>query len=311
MTDDERPTGRDLVTQAIARFVPAGVESPRHDAEALLAWSAGLARWDAVLLGELDQHVAGRFRATVGRRAAREPLQHITGRAGFRHLDLEVGPGVFVPRPETEIMAGVAVDELHRLIEAGCANPIAVDLCTGSGAVALAMATEAPGCEVTGIEIAAEAHAYAQRNALRYAQRNALQSGGRVDFRLGDIEIAATDLLGRAQVVTANPPYIPLHAFESVAVEARDFDPPVALWSGSDGLDAIRVVAKVAADLLADGGLVLCEHADVQADTASAVFARSPDWWQIRRHRDLAGRPRFVTARRVCRSSPSAGTIGS
>ncbi|MGI8576503.1 MAG: peptide chain release factor N(5)-glutamine methyltransferase [Nocardioidaceae bacterium] len=291
----------DVLARAAAELAEAGVEAARHDAESLLAWSLGITRTGLMSIRELDCDTVQRFRVAIARRATREPLQHITGRAAFRYLDLEVGPGVFVPRPETELVAGQAIAELRRIIDGGVDSPVAVDLCTGSGPVALAMATEAPGCRVTGIEISALAHAYAERNA----------SGSGVEIRLGDIAEVSADLAGVADVVTANPPYIPLAAFESVAAEARDFDPPVALWSGVDGLDAIRVVAKVAARLLRAGGLVLCEHADAQGETAPDVFAASGDWTQIRDHLDLAGRPRFVTARRVCRSSARAGTIGS
>ena len=110
-------------------------------------------------------------------------------------------------------------------------------------------------------------------------------------------------------MITANPPYIPLTAFESVAPEVRDFDPPLALWSGADGLDAIRAVAEVGARLLVDGGLLVCEHADSQGDTAPAVFSRSGYWSQVRDNRDLSGRPRFVSARRVARGAVAAGTI--
>jgi release factor glutamine methyltransferase len=132
-----------------------------------------------------------------------------------------------------------------------------------------------------------------------------------VDLRLGDMADAVADLAAQAHVVTANPPYIPLAAFESVAAEVRDFDPAAALWSSEDGLAAIRVVAEVAARLLDDDGLVVCEHADVQGESAPAVFASSGDWREVRDHRDLTGRARFVTARRVSRRRASAGTIGT
>jgi release factor glutamine methyltransferase len=144
---------------------------------------------------------------------------------------------------------------------------------------------------VVAVEISAEAAAYAARNAGRFG----------VEVREGDMATAVDDLSGAVHVVTANPPYIPLEAFESVAREARDFDPPIALWSGADGLDAIKVVAAVASRLLVPGGLVLCEHADVQGEAAPAVFARSGDWHSVHDNPDLAGRPRFVSARRVPR----------
>ncbi len=294
-----------VLADATARLDAAGVESARHDAETLLGHVLGTGRSGLPRAGDLTADQAAEFESVVVRRTAREPLQHITGRAAFRYLDLEVGPGVFVPRPETEVLAGVAIDELNRLVDGGVEHPVALDLCTGSGALAVSMATEAAGSVVIAIELSEEAVAYARRNA----------AGHQVEVRLGDIADAADDLAGLVSVVTANPPYIPLTAWESVEAEVRDHDPAVALWSGEDGLDAIAVVAEVAARLLVDGGLIVCEHADVQGDTAAAIFATSGEWTAVRDNRDLAGRPRFVTARRaprsLSRSLPTAGTMTS
>lgn len=291
---------RDALADACDRLTSAGVDSARNDAEILLAHVLRVARPELTSHPNLDAAQSFAYEVLLDRRAAREPLQHLTGSTGFRYLDVEVGPGVFVPRPETEVMTGVAVDELRRLVSDGVGTPRAVDLCTGSGAIALALATEVPGTRVTGVEVAPEAYAYAVRNA------RLVES---VDMRLGDIAGAADDLAGTVHVVTANPPYIPLGAFESVAVEVRDFDPPVALWSGEDGLDAITVVAGIAARLLVDDGLVVCEHADVQGQAAQRVFAETGQFRQVRDHHDLAGRSRFVSARRVSRSVATAGTI--
>ncbi len=291
----------DALAGATRRLAAAGVESPRADAEVLLADVSGTARGSLSGLSRLSDETAAGFRAAVARRETREPLQHITGRAAFRYLDLEVGPGAFTPRSETEVMAGVAVDELNRLAMSGVASPLAVDLCTGSGAVAIAMATEVPVAKVVGVELSAAAH--------RFALRNARGSG--VDMRLGDIAVAVDDLAGAVHVVVANPPYIPLAAYEHVETEARDFDPPLALWSGVDGLDMIALVADVAARLLVADGLVACEHADLQGEAALALFAATGNWTSLRDHRDLADRPRFVTARRVARGSRSAGTMSS
>ncbi|MBA3233812.1 MAG: peptide chain release factor N(5)-glutamine methyltransferase [Propionibacteriales bacterium] len=295
------------MTHPVAEALVAGVDqlrhaavpSARHDAEALLAHVLQTTRLRVYRSNPLNAAQQTSYQELLDRRAAREPLQHLLGSAAFRYRDLAVGPGVFVPRPETEVMAGVAIDELRQVIDSGVAHPRAVDLCTGSGAVAVAMATEALGSLVTGVELSAEAAAYAARNA----------AGHHVEIRIGDMaDTDLADLRGQVSVVTANPPYIPLTAFESVDVEAREFDPPMALWSGDDGLDAIKVVAQVAAQLLVDGGLVTCEHADVQDESAPAVFASSGEWTEVRDHRDLAGRPRFVTARRARRSRRGANT---
>jgi release factor glutamine methyltransferase len=296
---NSRSRVRDLLADATEGLLEAGVESPRHDAETLLAWVLGIPRRGLGTAAAPTPAQKEAFAAALARRSSREPLQHITGTAGFRYLDLEVGAGVFVPRPETEVLAGEAVAELRALVGRGMAEPRAVDLCTGSGAVAAALASEVPEARVTAVELSPQAWAFAVRNTRPYG----------VDVRLGDIAYSVDDLAGHVEVVTANPPYIPLEAFESVATEARDFDPPLALWSGEDGLDAIRSVAEVAARLLVDGGRVLCEHADSQGEAAPAVFAAAGHWRQVRDHADLSGRPRFVSARRAPRRPGSAGTI--
>ncbi|MBA8795552.1 release factor glutamine methyltransferase [Friedmanniella endophytica] len=275
-----------LLREARARLVAAGIDagSAAHDARTLLAHVLGVEPSALLLRSAVAPADAAAFDVLLARRAAREPLQHLTGRAWFRHVELAVGPGVFVPRPETELLAGWAIAAC-----AGRQRPVVVDLCTGSGAVAAALADEVPGARVHAVELSEEAAAYAARNL----------AGRAVDLRIGDLADAFPELDGTVDVVTANPPYIPLEAWESVAVEARDHDPALALFSGPDGLDAIRVVARVAARLLRPGGVVGCEHADVQGRSAPAVFARTGDFTDVRDHRDLNDRPRWTTARRV------------
>jgi release factor glutamine methyltransferase len=258
------------------------VESPRRDAELLLAHVLDVGLGQLPLVREVGAAEVAAYDELVARRAEREPLQHLTGTAAFRYVDLRVGPGVFVPRPETELLAGWAVAEALRL-----ERPVVVDLCTGSGAIARAVADEVPAAEVHAVELDAAAHAWAQRNL----------HGTGVDLRHGDLRDAFGDLLGTVDVVVCNPPYIPLEAWESVAPEARDHDPHLALFSGDDGLDAIRVLAQRAAALLRPGGVVGVEHADVQGDSAPAVFSAAGHWTEVRDHPDLAGRPRYVTAR--------------
>ena len=153
-----------LLVEATARLLAAGVRSPRHDAEVLAAQVLGVSRGALSSVRVLTPAQQDAFDAVVRRRESREPLQHITGRAGFRYLDLEVGPGVFIPRPETEVMTGVAVDELRRLVAAGT-SPVAADLCSGSGAVAIALATEVVPSRVVALELSPDAAAYAERNA--------------------------------------------------------------------------------------------------------------------------------------------------
>lgn len=277
---------RSLLAAAVRRLEEAGVGSPEYDARELLAHVLDVPRPRLALVDEVDPDAEERFAALVARRAAREPLQHLLGTAAFRYVELAVGPGVFVPRPETEALAGWGVDRARDVIAAG-RPPVVVDLCTGSGAVALALATEVPQAVVHAVELDEGAHGWAARNL----------AGSGVDLRHGDMAAAFADLDGTVDVVLCNPPYIPLEAYESVAAEARDHDPALALWSGEDGLDAMRVLEGVAARLLRPGGVVGAEHAEVQAESAPAVFAGTSRWVDVRDHPDLAGRPRFVTAR--------------
>ncbi len=286
MTDHAVPSARSLVRHAARRLADAGVASPEHDAEVLLAEVLGVERTVVLSAPEIEPDAVARYRALVDRRAAREPLQHLTGVAHFRYVALDVGPGVFVPRPETELLAGWAIDRAVEVIETGEA-PVVIDLCTGSGAIALSIAHEVPGAVVHAVELDPAAHAWAERNL----------TGSHVDLRLGDMATAFDDLAGTVDVVVCNPPYIPLEAFEGVAPEARDHDPALALWSGSDGLDAIRLLADRAATLLKPGGWVGAEHADVQGESAALALTTTGRWTEVRDHRDLAGRPRFVTAR--------------
>ncbi|WP_300682429.1 peptide chain release factor N(5)-glutamine methyltransferase [Nocardioides sp.] len=276
---------RDLLFDAATLMRAGGVSSPAVDAEILLSFVLGVERSNLILVDDVDAEATARFEALVARRAAREPLQHLTGVAYFRYVDLLVGPGVFVPRPETELLAGWVIDRIGP-------GSVVVDLCTGSGAIAKAIKNEVPEAEVHAVELSADAFAWAERNL----------AGTGVDLRLGDAFEAFEELTGRVDVVVCNPPYIPLEAWESVATEARDHDPHLALFSGDDGLDAIRLLAVRAADLLVPGGLVAAEHADEQGPSApnggaAAVFAATGRWSEVRDHEDLAGRARFVTAR--------------
>ncbi len=278
---------RALLADAEAALTEAGVASPRVDAELLLSHVTGLPR--SLLMAARPNDLQRRsYLELVDERARRVPLQHLTGSAAFRFVDVEVGPGVFVPRPETEVLAGWAIDQARGFVAQSFNRqwePRVVDLCTGSGAIALALVHEVPGAIVHAVELDEVAFGWAQRNL----------SGSGTDLRLGDAADAFTDLDGQIDVVVSNPPYIPLDAWESVAPEVRDHDPALALWSGDDGLDAIRMIESTAWRLLKPGGVVGVEHADAQGESAPAVFGER--WSDVRDNLDLAGRPRFVTAR--------------
>ncbi|MBM7515493.1 peptide chain release factor N(5)-glutamine methyltransferase [Nocardioides nitrophenolicus] len=278
---------KQLVRVAAQRLGEAGVASPEHDAAELLAHVLGTTRGALLLDPPVSADQAQRYDDLLARRAAREPLQHLLGAAWFRHVEVAVGPGVFVPRPETELLAGWAIEHAAALAATG-ARPLVVDLCTGSGVIAKSIADEVPQARVHAVELDPPAHAWAERNL----------AGTGVELRLGDLATAFDDLAGQVDVLVSNPPYVPLEAWESVAVEARDHDPHLALFSGADGLDAIRVIAARGLVLLRPGGVVGVEHADAQGESAPAVFSRGGRWEEVRDHRDLAGRPRFTTARR-------------
>ena len=276
------------VALAATRLAEAGVDSPRADAEELAAWVHGVRRGQlhTVRDGDFD----ARFWAAIARRESREPLQHITGLAYFRYLELEVGPGVFVPRPETEVMVGWAIDRLRAM---DIAEPLIVDLCSGSGAIALAIAQEVPRARVHAVELSEDALAWTVRNTAR------IPAGRRVSLHQGDARSALAELDGQVDLVISNPPYIPLEEWEHVATEAREYDPELALFSGPDGLDMIRSLERTAHRLLRPGCWVAVEHSDRQGGSVQRIFLEEFGWAQAGDHRDLAGRPRFATARKA------------
>ncbi|GAB3465295.1 peptide chain release factor N(5)-glutamine methyltransferase [Kineococcus endophyticus] len=278
-------TARQLLVEAERRLAEAGVPTPAADAETLLAHALGVTRSRLGVLVALGDPVdPGAFADLLDQRADRVPLQHLTGRAGFRALELRVGPGVFVPRPETETVAGLAIAEASRLD-----GPRVVDLCTGSGAIALAVATEVPSARVHAVELDPMAHAWARRNVEDLAPT--------VELRLGDAATAFDDLDGTVDVVVSNPPYVPPGAVP-VDPEVAQHDPEVALYGlGDDGLQVPRRVVAAAARLLRPGGYVVVEHAEVQERSAREMFGAA-SWTDVESHRDLTGRPRATTARR-------------
>lgn len=282
----------------------AGIASPRADVELLAAHLLGDGRGDVGRSDVLAAAVLGRpapagLDELVARRAQRVPLQHLTGRAPFRGLDLAVGPGVFVPRPETEGVAQVAVDAAAAVVAAR-GHVVVVDLCTGSGAIALAVAHEVPGAAVHAVELDAGAHAWAARNVaeLGRAPGAAGAAGSRVHLVRGDARTALRELDGTVDVVVANPPYIPPDAVP-VDPEVRDHDPGVALYGlGPDGLAVPRGVVAAARRLLRAGGAFVMEHAEVQAVAVRALVEEVGGFTDVRTVADLTGRDRMVVAAR-------------
>lgn len=279
-----------LVRAAAARLAEARVPSPDVDAEVLLAHVLGREVGEVRRARVMGEGVSAATRTAylelVGRRSARVPLQHLTGTAHFAGLELSVGPGVFVPRPETEVLVGLALEALE-----GTQEPVVVDLCTGSGAVALAVARARPDARVGAVELSEEAHGYAVTNVAR--------TGLPVDLRLGRAQDAFPELDGTVDLVTSNPPYIPPDAVP-VDVEVREHDPELALYGGGqDGLEVPLEVAARAAVLLRPGGVLLMEHADVQGESLTAALAAQGTWSEVDDHLDLNGRPRVARAVRA------------
>jgi len=267
------------VAAAIVRLKEAGVASPRVDAEELAAHVAKVERSRLHTVDEIDVAV---FRRLVERRAERVPLQHLTGVAHFRNITVQVGPGVFVPRPETEVVAGWAIEAL-----AGVRSPLVVDLCSGTGVLALSIADEVSGAKVHAVELDQRAVAWLERNA----------RGTRVVVHRADAAVALPELDGKVHAVVSNPPYVPLDEMDKVDAEVWQHDPREALVAGVDGLDVIRVVERRARRLLRRGGLLVVEHSDRQGKSVPALLEAAQGWTEIEDHRDLTKRDRFVSAR--------------
>jgi release factor glutamine methyltransferase len=256
------------VNDAIALLREAGVASPEHDARAL------------------DKHARAThadFTELVRRRAQRVPLQHLLGSAGFRYLELQVGPGVFVPRPETEVLVDAVLAEVRER-----QRPLVVDLCAGPGTIGYSVAHEHPTAVVHLVERDAD--------AFRWLQRNRPEANARVHLHHADAADALPELDGTVDVVASNPPYVAAHELDVVEPEVRDHDPRMALLGGDDGLDVVRVVERRARRLLKPGGLFVVEHSDRQGETTPALL-RDAGWVDVADHLDLTGRPRFATAR--------------
>lgn len=269
-----------LLGPAGARLAQAGAASPEADARTLLAWALGVEPY-RLAFTDVDEAAAARFEAAVDGRAVGVPLQYLTGVAHFRTVDVRVGPGVFIPRPETEALAGWA---LERLSEA-TAPPRVVELCAGSGAITKALIAEGPGGRYWAVESDPVAFGYLRANLATDA-----------DLVPADMAGALADLDGTIDLVIANPPYIPEVDRDLVASDVLAHEPHTALFSGQDGLDGLRVAAQAAARLLAPGGWVGIEHDEETGTSAVAELAALGCFSRIEDFPDLTGRPRFVTA---------------
>jgi release factor glutamine methyltransferase len=281
------------ISKAAALLTEAEVSSPQVDAELLLAHVLGVERNQLITINQISDEQFIDFENLIARRANRVPLQHLTGIAYFRHLELAVGPGVFVPRPETELL----VDEAIKHLKTIKSPRIAVDLCAGSGAIALSLALEVPGTTVHAVELSVDAFKWLTHNVVDHAAKLEVVDS-HVIVHLGNAGDRAllSELSNQVDALVSNPPYIPSEMIPRDP-EARDHDPAIALFSGADGLDVAREVVVVAADLLKTGGFVGMEHADVQGESMPALFDAMPNTWaDVTDNLDYNKLPRFTTA---------------
>lgn len=283
---------RKAVDVATAALAEAGIDTARTDAELLAAHIAGTERGRLAVLDAPDAGFFPRYEQAVAARSRRIPLQHLTGTAAFGPLELEVGPGVFIPRPETEaLLEWVGAQSLG-------ARPLIVDLCTGSAALALALARRWPRARVVAVDD--------DPAALDYARRNARRDAGRTSVELVQADVTApgllADLAGRVDLVVANPPYIPSGAW--LEPEVAQHDPAHALFGGPDGMAVIGPVVARAAILLRPGGLLAVEHDDTTSPQTVEIFCDAGCFTDVTARRDMAGRPRFVTARKIDPEEP-------
>jgi len=276
-----------LVFAGSKQLETAGVQSPVVDAELLAAHVLGISRGELQTKIIIDEEVSNEqvehISELLAKRAERIPLQHLTGVAHFRNLSLRVGKGVFIPRPETEVVTELAL----AVLKAIPCETVAVDLCAGSGAISVSLASESPNTKVFAWELNQESRPFLEQNV----------AGHNVEVFFDDIANDSEQfekLAGKVDVLISNPPYIPSEAIPR-DVEVRLHDPALALYGGEDGMDVMKVVVKRANELLRSGGFVVVEHADDQALIVANLF-EAAGFAQVRSHKDLNGKDRAVSA---------------
>jgi release factor glutamine methyltransferase len=278
----------EALESATDKLTSAGVTSPSVDAELLGCFVLGIERSELTMLSLREElfpeDKIAQFETSVARRVKREPLQHITGLAPFRHLELHVGPGVFIPRPETEQLVELAIESIKKI-----EKPLVVDLCSGSGAIAISLATELEGSRVFSVELSEQAFEFLSNNYQKYGLDTK-------SAKNADLANAFDELEAQVDLVISNPPYIPDSAVP-VDLEVQLHEPSLALYGGEDGLDVIRRISDRALYLLKPSGLLLLEHADTQAQAISQLLLNQ-GWQEVISSQDLAGKDRMISARK-------------
>jgi release factor glutamine methyltransferase len=278
----------EALESATDKLTSAGVTSPSVDAELLGCFVLGIERSELTMLSLREELFPEdkivQFETSVARRVKREPLQHITGLAPFRHIELHVGPGVFIPRPETEQLVELAIEGIKKI-----EKPLVVDLCSGSGAIAISLATELEGSRVFSVELSEQAFEFLSNNYQKYGLDTK-------SAKNEDLANAFDELEAQVDLVISNPPYIPDSAVP-VDLEVQLHEPSLALYGGEDGLDVIRRISDRALYLLKPSGLLLLEHADTQAQAISQLLLNQ-GWQEVISSQDLAGKDRMISARK-------------
>lgn len=298
LPDSVRTLG-ELFRYARRTLNDAALASPDADARALFAAATNAGPADIIFRGDEsypDEAARTQLAEMLARRVAREPLQHILGTAPMMSLELQVGPGVFVPRPETELLAQWAIDQARELVASDVVKPKIVDLCTGSGALALAIAEAVPEVDVVAVELSEQARTWAAKNIEIYGD-------GRVRLIAGDVtsvqligdgaELA--DWVGKTDIVVSNPPYVPEGTEVDPEVRA---DPHSAVFGGDDGLDVIRPMMNLVDALARPGAVIGIEHDDCSGEDVSSLLRQTWHYSDVEVHRDFAGRDRFTVARK-------------
>ena len=292
MTAQRLPVAGEIAG-ATRRLADAGIDAPRADAEWLLCHVLGIDRGRLVIADDLTADAAARYRDLVDRRARRIPLQHLTGSAAFGPLELSVGPGVFVPRPETEWLLEWAASTLS-----GVSAPVVVDLCSGSGALAIGIAVLVPTARVYAVEKSTEAGEWLRRNLIdcAVADRCVAVRADVTDLHGTLDALAAVGWAGPADLVVSNPPYVPEGTDTAAEV---GWDPHAAVFGGDDGMSVITPMLPLIGALLGPGGAAGIEHDETTAPSVLAAARASGLFTEVIGHDDLTGRPRFVTLRRA------------